>query len=719
MTTKLNERGSGFSGARLLGRLVLGALLLICAGHGRAADAKPGLTPEQIFEGGTNAYNNWVELSVGGLITHGDPGQAEQVQHLKQGAFGGIEDLHFQQDIDKKTTLTLDAHALFDDHDYKLSLGVKREDLGYVRVGFENFRTWYDSSGGFFPATAAFYSLSNDALELDRGQIFFEAGLTLKNAPKVIFKYTHTYRDGEKSSTAWGPVQATIPTPPPGLNSVTRNLYPGFYDIDEKADIFQLDVTHRIKATDLGLGVRYENGDLNDALKTYSRPDDPTQSQKITDRQGTSYDMLSVHAFTETWIKKNLSLSTGFLFANLDNTFSGSRIYGDDFDVSFVPSSLSSLNYMDLNGGSHKKEYVVNVNLMMVPVKQFTIVPSIRVGYEDWNADAAGTGILNSDLGTFTGPFNSSSERDLLDVRERVDFRYTGVTNWVFYAGPEWTEGEGNLKENGGLSRIAGFGVPPVLRETDDSHFYQKYFAGARWYPARWGNVDVGGYYKDSKYDYSHEVDSTANDPTSLDRYPAFLVMQGFETYDANVRLTLKPVRNVALVSRYEYQTSTVRTRPDPVSELSEVDSSKMISHIIGQNVNWAPLTRLSLQVGFTYVLSDTKTPTSDYTQAVLDAQNNYWTLNFNAGVVLDDKTDLNLGYFYYQSDNFEDNSIAGLPLGAAAKEHGVTATLSRRLSRNVRLNLKYGYSNFEDIASGGHNNYEAHLVYSSLQYRF
>jgi hypothetical protein len=103
----------------------------------------------------------------------------------------------------------------------------------------------------------------------------------------------------------------------------------------------------------------------------------------------------------------------------------------------------------------------------------------------------------------------------------------------------------------------------------------------------------------------------------------------------------------------------------------------------------------------------------------VLDAQNNYWTLNFNAGLVLDDKTDLNLGYFYYKSDDFQDNSLYGLPLGASAQEHAATAALTRRLSKNVRLNLKYGYTHYDDAASGGNNNYEAHLVFASMQYRF
>jgi predicted porin len=144
-----------------------------------------------------------------------------------------------------------------------------------------------------------------------------------------------------------------------------------------------------------------------------------------------------------------------------------------------------------------------------------------------------------------------------------------------------------------------------------------------------------------------------------------------------------------------------------------------MTSHIFAQNASWTPWSRLCLQAGFNYVVSETKTPTSDYTQAVLNSQNNYWTVTFDSSVVVDDKTDLNLGFVYYQADNYNNNSSVGLPLGAGAEEHSVTATLTRRITRNLRFNLKYAYSHYNDWASGGKNNYDAQMVYSSLQYRF
>jgi hypothetical protein len=300
-----------------------------------------------------------------------------------------------------------------------------------------------------------------------------------------------------------------------------------------------------------------------------------------------------------------------------------------------------------------------------------------------------------------------------------LDLNYNGITNWVFYARGDWTEGEGNLTENGGLGQVNGIGIPPIQRETEDHRFFQKYSAGARWYAIREVTLDAGGYYKINHYDYDNQLDSTPNGSASANRYPAYLIMQDFETYDGNLRLTLRPLRNVTLVSRYEYQLSTIQTKPDPISGLEEVTSSRMTSHIIAQDVSWSPWPRLYLQTGFNYVLSQTKTPASDFTQAILDSQNNYWTVNFSSGLVLDDKTDLNLSYFYYRAGNYNDNSTVGQPYGAGAEENGVTATIVRRLTEKLRLTLKYGYYHFTDQTSGGHNDYDTHVLFASLQYRF
>ena len=243
--------------------------------------------------------------------------------------------------------------------------------------------------------------------------------------------------------------------------------------------------------------------------------------------------------------------------------------------------------------------------------------------------------------------------------------------------------------------------------------------------PSRQISLDFGGYYKDNRYNYDNTYDSTPNNNTVLgsELYPGFLVYQGFQTWDGSTRLTLRPLTSLMLVSRYEYQLSTIDTTPDPASGLAGGEASRMHSHILGQNASWTPLNWLCVQLGANYVISQTTTPASGAaataTQSILNSQNNYWTLNGNVGLVLDDKTDLNLGYYYYRAADSQNALIDGLPLGADVEQHSLTATLTRRITKNLRWNLKYGYTHYDDFASAGRLQFNAQVIYTSLQYRF
>ncbi|MGO8701548.1 MAG: hypothetical protein ACLQVY_28015 [Limisphaerales bacterium] len=683
-----------------------GTVVTAAAAESTNTPAPPALTPEQLYEGGTNSFTNWIELATGGFFISGDKAQFQQLHQVSGYPYGGLQDFHYQENLDKTTTLTANGHALFNEHDYKLRLGIQREKVGYLNLSYDQSREWENGAGGFFPPTGAYYSLPGNALGLDRANFGIEAGLTLDNKPKIVFKYNHKTREGEEASTSWGLAH-------PDSGSLTRGISPSFYGINERIDSFQLDISHHIDKTDVGLGFTFETGKLNDALNITQFPTEPLQ-QKTTDREGTSYDQFSVHTYTETWITNNLMLSSGFSYTHLDNNFSGSRIYGSDFDVGYVPNAQNGFGYYGLAGDSRLNDYVMDLNLLYRPSPHLTIIPSIRVQDEDWNAYSSGMETLENYAAV---PFTSDSDRGVLDVIERLDLRYNGLTNWVFTGRGDWTEGHGNLNENGGVLPIEGIGLQPVLEEMEDNRFFQKYSLGAKWYPDRRVAIDLGGYYKFDHYGYDFNYDSTPNNSAS--RYPGYLVMQDFQTYDGNFRLTIRPRQNVTLISRYEYQWSTIDTTPDPVSGLPDVESSTMNTHVIAQDVSWVPFSRWSLQAGLDYVLSETKTPASQVTQAILNSQNNYWTVNVSSDVVLDNKTDLRLSYLYYAADNYVNNDLYGVPYGASDGEHNITATLTRRIRPNLRWMLRYGFFLYNDLTYGGNQDFRVHMIYTSLQYRF
>ena len=42
------------------------------------------------------------------------------------------------------------------------------------------------------------------------------------------------------------------------------------------------------------------------------------------------------------------------------------------------------------------KEYVLDLNLMTIPIKTVTIIPAVRVQQESWDANSSGIGTLST-----------------------------------------------------------------------------------------------------------------------------------------------------------------------------------------------------------------------------------------------------------------------------------------------------------------------------------
>ncbi|MBI2929290.1 MAG: hypothetical protein HYY24_26800 [Verrucomicrobia bacterium] len=654
-------------------------------------------------------YYNWVDLSVGGYFVNGDAAALQRRLGVRRGAFGGIKSFHLEQELSKKTTLKIDGRGLFDLHDYSLKVAVENPDVGYVRAGYREFRTWYDGSGGFYPSGPngwwSFRDLGlrqDEDLTLDRGEVFFEAGLTRPNVPELHFKYTHQFRDGNKDSTIWGDSTQGA--------SGLKAIVPTFLAIDEARDIFEGDIKHRLGKTDLGLGLRYEI--LTDDNRRFVRRQ-PGESvdRSVTDRERVETDLFNVHAFTETRFSEKVRFSTGYSFTSLDSDLFGYRRYGSRYDPDFaqrLPSRLNSFD--DLAGGSQVKQYVLHLNLLLNPWQHFSIVPAVRVERQD--LASASSFLLPAPTGTSTPPgFEAESERGLLDVAESLEARYTGLTNWVFYVGGYWLVGRGDLEEtlDNRVTRAR-----TVSRSSDDERVAQKYTVGTYWYPLRRLHLAAQYYHKIRSNDYEHQAAAIRGIDAGFGLYPAFLTAHDFETDDLNFRVTWRPLNNLTFVSRYDFRLSTVDTQG---SGLPQSQSAEMTSHVLSESVTWSPWAWLYVQGSINYVLDQTDTPAVNITNLVQTSRNDYWNASLASGVALNDKTDLQAQYLFYRANNYSSRFVASLPYGAGAEEHGLTVGLSRQIRDNMRWSCKYGYFKNRDETSGFHNNYEAHLVYSSLQY--
>src|SRR5215472_13992959 len=713
-------------------------LVLVCTGSfaitAVRAGESDGKTTTATTEEQTEEYKNWIELGIGGVVTSGDKAQFEQEHRLPgDQPYGGIQDLHYEQTIGKDATLTVDGHALWDFNDYDLTVQLSKPNLGYIKGGYTEFRTWYDGNAGFFPHNDVFFNPPYPEMHIDRGDAWIELGLRAPNWPEITIRYEHEFRQGMKDSTIWGDTTLT------GLAvSPTKKIVPSFRDIDEKRDIFSFEASKTFGDTDVLLGMRYEHNTNDYSLNMERNAGQvgvvPSGQRKVTQTQDDDVDLFSGHAITETRFSDSLWFTTGYSYTTLNNDLSGSRIFGTNWDSAFgepVPTLGSRDHaFIDLAGTAQDKEHLVNANLFWTPLESLAVLLGFR--YTHQNLDTDSTFLAEEPVpnvppftpdnpahGFHFGPGIPSSGAENADYdrfAERLELRYTGINNWLFYFQGEWEEEWGHVDEFNTQSLI-----DPGL-DKDTNALYQKYTIGANWYPTM--RLTLSG-------QYYHKIASYSDDIITA-QFPR-LINQDWNVDDFNVRITYRPkipacLGSLALVTRYDFVHTSIDSQWAVFSDgelLAELESGEIKQHVITESINWSPLARFYMQANVSYTLNQTDTPANNISltpltsPTVTNFRNDYWTVTDGIGYIIDDKTDFYSDFsFYCANDHFKNPAVAVI-YGLGATEYTASATVTRQLTKQMRLLLRYGYYNYRDVTSGGHDNYQGHSIYSGLQVRF
>ena len=712
--------------------------MLVCAGTFAATALRAGETTDgkaaKTTTEETPEYNNWIELGIGGTIVHGDDAQFEQEHRLPANtAYGGIQDLHFEQTFDKNALFSVDGHAIWDTNDYDITVQLSKPKLGYIKAGFTEFRSWYDGNGGFFPHNNVFFSPPVPEMYIDRGDAWIELGLRVPDLPEITIRYEHEFRQGMKDSTIWGDTALTGLAVQP-----TRKIVPSFRDIDDKRDIFSFEASKTFGNTDVLLGMRYEHNTNDYSLNMERNAGQvgvvPSGERKVTQTQDDDVDLFSGHAITLTRFSDSLWFTTGYSYTTLTNDLSGTRIFGTHFDSAFgepVPT-LGGFDtaFLDLAGTAQVKENLFNANLFWMPLESLTVLTGFRYTHENLDTDST---FLDFEPVPNTPPFSPTNPQGgfhfgppilgfggrLSDdnlFAERLELRYTGIENWLFYFQGEWEEEWGHVDEFQTMNLIE-----PSL-DKDTNALYQKYTIGANWYPTI--RLSLSG-------QYYHKISSYSDDIITA-QFPR-LINQDWNVDDLNVRITFRPkipscLGTLALVTRYDFVHTSIDSQWGVFSDgelLAELESGEIKQHVITESINWNPVARFYLQADVSYTLNQTDTPANNISLAPLTSptvtnfRNDYWTVTSGIGYIIDDKTDFYSDFsFYCANDHFKTAAVA-VPYGLGATEYTASATLTRQLTKQMRLLLRYGYYNYRDETSGGHNNYRAHSLYSGLQVRF
>lgn len=612
--------------------------------------------------------SNWIELTVGGASVDGNDA-AFMRRHQNSGDFyGGIQSFHFEHFGDSGL-FEADGHALPGLEDYEVDLKYTRDDVGFVRGGYRQFRTWYDGSGGFIPGGTGGagwldpISPFDDELHIDRGRIWFEAGLRVPDIPEITFGWQHDWRQGNKDSTFWERSNEAAP----------NNLYPALYNIDEVRDIFSLDVRHVIGNTEVGGGLRYHSV-RNDDVR-YTRK----SGQTLTQQDINEYDLWGGHIYSQSrFAEDKVMLSFAYNLTTLDSDIGGYR------DVNH--------NYNNLMGGGQSTTQVMNASLWWNPIEDLVFVPSFR--FEWWNQDMWGSHFDGNDI------LDQSSYESTEGTAE-LEVRYSGIDCALLYCRALYSRRDGDM-----FRSTFDNAVVDGTRFTDSETDIQKYVLGANWYPFSRVSISTQGYYR--VYDQDFDSVVTGSEDALLDGHKT-------ETADFNVRVTWRAMPRLTLVTRYDFQRTDIENSAwvNPVP----IQSAEVTKHILTESISWTPLERLYMQLGVHWISSETDTPADVVSPGLApDWDNDYWSVSFNGGYAFSPETQLSWGYYYYQADNY---GWAATPYGTISDEHALTVGIDHQLTENVAINARYGYLRGDDDAAGGFNDYEAHVVSTGLRVAF
>jgi hypothetical protein len=720
-------------------RLVLAAPALVMT-IGLAQAGTSASTTETPAE--PAAASNWIGFTVGGAFVSGNDAGMQRRTQTNGDFYGGIDTFQFSQALSKSTTLTIDGHALPGLEDYEGNINVTKTDLGYIKAGYKQFRTWYDGSGGYLTGQQYSLPVGGDEMSVDRGEFSFEAGLRMENVPEVTFSYKHAFRNGNKDSLTWGE----------GIPSNIANVYktaPASWGLDEKTDTFELDVEHTLGNTDLGLGLVYEHGSYTDTrvnTRGYVTTTPPAKSSNafrtVSQTDDYTTDLFAGNVHSVTRFCDNLWLSVGLAYNSMDtDTEGGSRSFAYYPGGPLANSRGGDMFYTNMQGGGQVDQFIGNLNLMWVPVPDLTITPSLRYEHEDQSAtnSVATYKILVKPI-VYSVP-SYSADTDMNDTVGALDIRYKGVPDWVFYAKGQWG------REDEDVKWLNTSYADPVNRDSlynDVQIDEQEYTVGANWYPCSGLNFSLQGLYAERNQSFA---------PTAYDNPAGTVGLQGLvplmaehdtQIDDVNLRVTWRPLSNLSFVTRYDYSqtnysnqglnwSGSAGTGVDSLNASNrgyftfpQIDSGITTSNILSESVTWSPLARLYMQGTASWVSAETN---STFT-GVTGSDNDYVTGCLTAGYAIDDKTDITGSLTYYGARNYSAYAApvpaagAYMGYGLNTQEYGVSLTLTRMLTPNMVWNLRYAFMTSQTDGtlqdqSGGKNDFSAQMVSTGLQVRF
>ncbi len=636
----------------------------------------------------------------------GDEHKFRELNWQHEGANGGLSDFQLWEQTSPNSTLSLSGHLMVDD--YNLLLQKDTTDLGFLHAGWNQYRKYFDDTGGYNPVVAPTAPSLGRDLYLDIGRGWADLGLTLPGWPEMVIGYEYQYRQGNESSLSWASASPVGPAA----------IAPASDYIQEHTHILKFDLDGEFAGTRVEDSFRGEFYNLQHSTTNFfynifsASPNTSLSAEGYHYFQGANVIRLE-RKFTD-W----LFGSAGYLYSSMDATASAN---GNTTDTSAAQLD----NFWQSQGITLNRESNVgNVNALFGPWSGLTFSTGVQA--ELTREDAVGNVDLLTTLGgaplTPVTPVQMITSQDTSLLEESVGARFTKIPFTALFA--EGSFRQERIGESWDQPNDGGLFYDPSLSldEVFTSYMYD-WRVGFNTSPLSWASLSAHyrQYDDDSHYDVRNDIQEGGPNIG----YPGFFNARDLLTDEIEARLALRPVNWLKASFAYKLMDTDYRTTTYPaafspafvISPGGTIPAGESDVQVYSFNAIFTPWQRLSLSGTFSFQRSSTVTADNGST-AVEPYRGDTYSALASAIWALSRASDVLLTYTFSKADFSQDNFTTGLPLGIQYQQHALRAGITRRLSKNVTAKFQYGFFYYDEPSSGGADNYRANSILGMLTFR-
>jgi hypothetical protein len=641
-------------------------------------------------------------------FVEGDDEKFSAHHWMKENYAGGIEDFSAEAKLPDKITVEAEGHAIIDENDLGAHVRVEKEKFGFMDFEYEEFRKYYDGSGGVYHRFSTLGVNETDKeLKLDIGHLKVATGIAFEKLPKIGFLYERHFKDGAKSRLTWTAVR---------VGAVTRNIGPSWQDIDEIVDTFAIQAEHQIAGFTLKGEQRWEfvRSEMLREEKSLSTTS-VASARKIRDQiQEPEADLMTTTAGLERWfLGERLFLGTAYRFAHMDN-----REVETIFEMNEDRALRNFSNPKQIRDARADNDFDTHTwvgTFMAVPWPWLTGITKFKSEImkrqsnstypQDSGPVAAGGAPPDWIINTTEKSVNDSK---ITRWGESISLRFTAIPRTAIYNDLEFEQIRNWLSEDRNSLRGQSAPNPNEIfsRETVTDSLRGIWTLGA--HTAPWQSLDVTSQIRvrrnNNDFDDKRETLPGANTARS-----AFFDELDTRTKEFSTKVTLKPFHWLRPSFRYQLRKDDFYSRVENELQVH----TETTSHIYSFDVTAEPLKNLLLTTGFSRQTAITRTPANtSFLANTPSFEGNVQTWLFSANYFLIQNIALTGSLLYSQASNFDDFTQIGLPLGVDNERVDLEVGLRCLPLKHLTIEPKYGFYHYEANPLAEFGDYTAHVLW-------